>query len=412
MIQEVIPREAELKLLILGAAKREILEQRQVGVEESRASQGREDIATLLTGRGKRREAGTVDVLVCLQPCAWIAGKCGHESDIRTAKHVLTARLHGWGSRRAHKRGSGRDECRIVKVRADGRLQVHATLVLGSARYLPAVRYAFHEPVGIGQGGKFVDIGKVENVGPIIGERPVIVSKVGWVAACRAALAANAQRLAERVVREEGEVPCLFIPRHLQAVVVGIHLVVDNLQGAETIIRGDARTSIERASVVYSGCVVAAGLPAARLIMVCAASAGIEHRPDREIIDLVKVVVPVAQVVGLAADVRDLQEALPRQTLVQTKAVALSSRLLGIGGIQGRDSARRSGRSGGKRGKLRAPQRRRGKRSPDYTVSAILHVLLVVEMVHAVAAAQHGSAGTKEIPGNTHTRIVIKQPAA
>src|SRR5260370_42524247 len=92
MIQEVVSREAELKLSVLRAAKGEILEHRQVGVEESRASQGRKDIVALLAWRSKRSKARAVDVLVLFEPCGGIARPFGHQCDVRGTKHVLAAR--------------------------------------------------------------------------------------------------------------------------------------------------------------------------------------------------------------------------------------------------------------------------------------------------------------------------------
>ena len=63
MVQEVVPREAELQFLVLGGSPGEILEQRQVGIKEARAGQGWEDVAALLARCGKTLEAVPVDVL-------------------------------------------------------------------------------------------------------------------------------------------------------------------------------------------------------------------------------------------------------------------------------------------------------------------------------------------------------------
>src|SRR5260370_31385478 len=66
----------------------------------------------------------------------------------------------------------------------------------------------------------------------------------------------------------------------------------------------------------------------------------IEHGPHAEVIDLVEIVVVVAQVVRLAPDVCYLQQAMPRQPLSEGEAVGLGSRLLVILRIQGCDSTR------------------------------------------------------------------------
>src|SRR6266566_4654661 len=66
VVQEVIAGEAELKLPGLRFSESEILEHRDVGIEESRAGQCWENIVALLARSNERREAGTIDVLVCL----------------------------------------------------------------------------------------------------------------------------------------------------------------------------------------------------------------------------------------------------------------------------------------------------------------------------------------------------------
>ena len=54
VVQEVIAREAELKLFVLRRSESEILEQRQVRVKEPWARQCRENVGTLLAGRSRR----------------------------------------------------------------------------------------------------------------------------------------------------------------------------------------------------------------------------------------------------------------------------------------------------------------------------------------------------------------------
>ncbi len=78
VVQEVIAREAELKLSGLRLPESKILEQGHVSIKESRARQCRENVGTLLAGRNRRREAGTVDVLVRLEAASRVAGQCGH----------------------------------------------------------------------------------------------------------------------------------------------------------------------------------------------------------------------------------------------------------------------------------------------------------------------------------------------
>src|SRR5258708_32473979 len=112
MIQEVVAGEAELKLSVLRAGKGEMLEQRQVGVEESRASQGRKDIVALLAWRSKRSKARAVDVLVLFEPCGGIACQFGHQCDVRWTNHVLAALLDGPGKNLAHESLACRDEGR------------------------------------------------------------------------------------------------------------------------------------------------------------------------------------------------------------------------------------------------------------------------------------------------------------
>src|SRR5882762_2089109 len=116
----------------------------------------------------------------------------------------------------------------VVEVRANGSLEVRTRLILSDARDLPAIRHAFYEPIGIGYCRKLIDIGSVENVRAIVGQRSVVVPKVRRIASCGTAFAADSERLAERVIGQECEVSGLLIPCHLQAVVIGIHLMVNN----------------------------------------------------------------------------------------------------------------------------------------------------------------------------------------
>ena len=78
VVEEVVTGETELKLFALRLSESEILEQRHVRVKESWTRQCRENVGTLLAGRGKRREAGTVDVLVRLEAASRIAGQPRH----------------------------------------------------------------------------------------------------------------------------------------------------------------------------------------------------------------------------------------------------------------------------------------------------------------------------------------------
>src|SRR5258708_37058614 len=112
MIQEVVAGEAELKLSVLRAGKGEMLEQRQVGVEEARASQGRKDIVALRAWRSKRSKARAVDVLVLFEPCGGIACQFGHQCDVRGTKDVCAARLDGRRKKLAHELRACRDEGR------------------------------------------------------------------------------------------------------------------------------------------------------------------------------------------------------------------------------------------------------------------------------------------------------------
>src|SRR2546421_11083799 len=99
MVQEVVTREAELELPVLGVAPGEVFEQREVAVPETRAGQGRENIVALLARCNVRGEAGTVDVLVGLEPTSGIAGQRGHKRKIRGTDRVGGARLDGIGHR-------------------------------------------------------------------------------------------------------------------------------------------------------------------------------------------------------------------------------------------------------------------------------------------------------------------------
>src|SRR2546423_4561497 len=73
VVQEVIAGEAELKFPGFRFSESEVLEDRHVRVKEPWARQGRENVGALLTGRHSRREAGTIDVLVCFEATSRIA---------------------------------------------------------------------------------------------------------------------------------------------------------------------------------------------------------------------------------------------------------------------------------------------------------------------------------------------------
>ena len=229
-------------------------------------------------------------------------------------------------------------------------MQVGAALVLGDARDFPPVHRTFHEPIAVVSRRELIDIRKVENMRAIVGQRSVVASEIRRIARCSPVFAPDAQGLPERVIGEVRQASGLFIPGHLQGVVVRIHLVVNNFQGAQAIVCGYARTGVKGArSVRLSGVVTCIGAacrasPAVGRLT-CRVTIGqpaivLEQTSKREIIDLVKVVVIVAQVIGFAADVSDFQQALPWQALGHSEAVALGARLLVILRIQGRESAR------------------------------------------------------------------------
>src|SRR5437660_2383477 len=177
VVQEIIAGEAELKLSVLRFAKSEILEQRQVSVKEPRARQRWENVVALLARRNEWREASAIDVLVRLEAASRIAGKCGHQGDIRGTERILAASLDRDRKRRSHKCRTGLNETSVVKVRADRSLQICAGLVLADARDLPAVCQLFHKPVGIGHFRELIHICHVENVGAIVRNRSVVVSE-------------------------------------------------------------------------------------------------------------------------------------------------------------------------------------------------------------------------------------------
>ena len=174
-------------------------------------------------------------------------------------------------------------------------------------------------------------------------------------------------RLAERVVRQEGQMPSLLVPCYLQAVVIGIHFVINNFHRAETILGSNARPRLKRArqrylvgrvtiAVVAVGMITGSGTGVRHRgiavwqpttdIGTCGvrgspASSGTEHCSQAKIIDLVEIVVPVAQVVGFAADVSDFQLASPWQPLSEGEAVALGARFLVVPGIKDCDATGR-----------------------------------------------------------------------
>src|SRR5947207_3233240 len=182
VVQEVIAGEAELKLLVLRFAKREILEQRQVRVKEPRTRQRRENVVALLARRNEWREASCIYVLVRFEAASRIAGQRGHQGNVRGTERILGASLNRDRKRSSHKCRTGLNETSVVKVRADRSLQICAGLVLADARDLPAVCQLFHKPVGIGHFGKLINIGHVENMGAIVAKRSVVVTKISWVA--------------------------------------------------------------------------------------------------------------------------------------------------------------------------------------------------------------------------------------
>src|SRR5690242_17325563 len=134
VIEEVIAGEAELELLALGSTHREVLEQRDVSVEETGTSQDRPDIIALFARCSEGREAGAVDVLVSLEPLARITSQRRHQGEVGRAKHVRAVRLDRIGNRLAHKGCASGDKSCVAKICADGRLQIGSGLVLRNAR--------------------------------------------------------------------------------------------------------------------------------------------------------------------------------------------------------------------------------------------------------------------------------------
>ena len=94
VVEEVVARELEAQLLALGASQREVLEQRQVSVEEPWPARCRDNVRALLTGSRNPGETISVDVLMGLQPGARIARELRHECDIGSAEDVLVCGLN------------------------------------------------------------------------------------------------------------------------------------------------------------------------------------------------------------------------------------------------------------------------------------------------------------------------------
>src|SRR5690349_4872733 len=165
---------------------------------------------------------------------------------------------------------------------------------------------------------------------------------------------------------------------------------------------GRGSSHIRTSSVLLSRRVVSGGTPRANRAAACRCG---KHRAHSKIIDLVEVVIVVAEVVGLAADVSHFKNAFPRQPLRHSEAVVLGPRLLGIRRIQCRNVGRCA------EALVRQQSRRyvrhnltayaNIKRPTNNAIRAVLYVLFVVEVVHAVAATQHRLAGTEEVPSET-----------
>src|SRR5579871_3368036 len=189
-----------LRNVRFGLSESEILEYRYVRIKESRTRESWENVAALLARRNSRREAGAVDVLVGLKAASRVANECRHQGDIWRSEGVAAGGLNRIHDRSAHERRAGRNKAGIVEIGAYRGLQVRSGLVLANSGNLPSVGYLFHESTGIGQFGKLVNIGHVENVRAIVRKRSVVVRKNSRIAARSSTLTTNAQRFAERVV--------------------------------------------------------------------------------------------------------------------------------------------------------------------------------------------------------------------
>ena len=123
----------------------------------------------------------------------------------------------------------------------------------------------------------------------------------------------------------------LLVPGDLQAVVIGIHLMIDDLHSSQAIFGRNASTSLQRSSVLDLRVGIIAATDPAVLLEECANS---------DVVDLVKVIVVVAQIIRLAANIGNFQHAFPRQALRNGETVILCPRLLVVFRIQDRGSAR------------------------------------------------------------------------
>src|SRR5207248_999622 len=120
MIEEVIAGEAELQLSALRLSEREVFEQGYIGVEETGTGQNRPDVIALLTRGYERREAGGVNVLVCLKPASRIAGQRRHQGEVGSSKGVGRISLNGYSERLAHEGCTSGDKSSVAKIGTDG----------------------------------------------------------------------------------------------------------------------------------------------------------------------------------------------------------------------------------------------------------------------------------------------------
>src|ERR1035438_5284203 len=281
VIQEIGAIEPELELFRL--LNLEVLEETQVGIEESRSVNCRQNARSILADGGRDGEAARVDVLVRCEALRGIAGQDWIQLNIGRAqqRHVADVKC-------------GARDLVAVGVHAEGLTlysrEVGAALQLRDAGELPAVDKAANDFISGGV-AQLDGVRGVEDVRAVGRLNSVVVGEIETVER----RAHDTHRLAEGVVHVDS-VPALGAnPRHLQGVVVGIGVIGSQSQIGE---------ALQWAEVVRREAI---GIHAAIL-------AG-QHGTDGNQVDVAAGPAAVWQVLTPVTHVGYLEQARPRRAL-------------------------------------------------------------------------------------------------
>ena len=165
MVQEIVTREPELELAVFVVSNLKILEDGQVMVHEPWPAHVGKLEHPILT---RRRSAKTnpVDVLPVRKPLAGVAEQQRLNLDgVGPGNQRLTNR-DPIGVRPTH------IEVGVLRVRA----YIHSAFQNGNSRELPSIDQRFPDNIAFEEIGHQPTIRDVENMGPVVGNNPIVAA--------------------------------------------------------------------------------------------------------------------------------------------------------------------------------------------------------------------------------------------